>query len=364
MMASRRAGLRGGPTIGFFLYLSCIILRAMDNHHDPLKSIADLARIAGVSVSTVSRALTGKGALNKGTRERIQALADRHGFRLNVAAQNLRLGRTGAIAVLLPLGHERGQQLSDPFFLAMLGYLADALTDRGYDLLLSRVLPEGDDWLDSFLRAGRVDGAIIIGQSDQSAVLDRTAAHYPPLVVWGEGSPANVHVTVGADNALGGALAARHLVDRGRRRLAFFGPVAVPEFSARHRGFLAALPDDLRGAVALVPSPITPEDSRRAAAAWFAAGNRPDGIFAASDVVAMSIVSAAIDSGIRVPEQMSVIGFDDIPMARLVHPPLTTVRQDIKGGAQALVDLLFRRLNGELAGSVAIAPELVVRESS
>ncbi|QGP79340.1 LacI family DNA-binding transcriptional regulator [Sphingobium sp. CAP-1] len=336
----------------------------MEKQADPLKSIADLARIAGVSVSTVSRALTGKGALNKGTRERIQKIADQHGFRLNVAAQNLRLGRSGAIAVLLPLGHERGQQLSDPFFMAMLGYLADALTDRGYDLLLSRVLPQGDDWLDAFLRAGRADGVIIIGQSDQSAVLDRTAGHYAPLVVWGEGSPDNVHVTVGSHNELGGAQAARHLVARGRRKLAFFGPVAVPEFAARYRGFVAGLPDDLRDRVELVPSPITPQDSRRTAAAWFAAGNRPDGIFAASDVVAMSVMSAAVDNGIGVPRDLSVVGFDDIPMAGLVHPALTTVRQDIEGGARALVDLLFRRLHGEETASVEIAPELIVRESS
>lgn len=335
-----------------------------DTKPEQVKSIADLARIGGVSVSTVSRALTGKGALNKGTRERIQALADRHGFKLNVAAQNLRLGRTGAIAVLLPLGHERGQHLSDPFFMAMLGFLADALTDRGYDLLLSRVLPQGDDWLDTFIRTGRTDGVIIIGQSNQSAVLDRTAAHYAPMVIWGEQSSRNAHVTVGTDNQAGGALAAQHLVARGRRRLAFFGNVAVPEFAARYQGFVAALPSDLRDTVELVHTHITPEASLEVATAWFAAGNRPDGLFAASDVVAMSLLSAATDHGLSVPGDLSIIGFDDIPMARLASPPLTTVAQDIEGGARQLVDLLFRRLAGEDAGSISIAPRLVIRESS
>lgn len=336
----------------------------MDDRHDPLKSIADLARIAGVSVSTVSRALTGKGALNKGTRERIQALADRHGFRLNVAAQNLRLGRTGAIAVLLPMGPERGRQLSDPFFVTMLGCLADALTDRGYDLLLSRVLPQGDDWLDAFIRAGRADGIIIVGQSTQSAVLDRAASHYRPMVVWGAGSPDNVHVTVGTDNRAGGILAGRHLSERGCRRLAFFGAVNVPEFAARHRGFLNGLPDDLREAADLVPTAMTPDESYRAATAYFAAGHRPDGIFAASDVVAMSIITAATEQGIVVPQEMAIVGFDDILLARFAHPPLTTVRQDIEAGARNLVDLLFRRLEGEDARSIQITPDLIVRESS
>lgn len=335
-----------------------------DQGSGPLKSIADLARLAGVSVSTVSRALTGKGALNKGTRARIQALADHHGFRMNVAAQNLRLGRTGAIAVLMPLGHARGQQLSDPFFLTMLGYLADALTDRGYDLLLSRVLPDRDDWLDTFIRTGRTDGVIVIGQSDQSAALARAAASYRPLVVWGEQVRGDGPVTVGTDNEAGGRLAAQHLVDRGRRTLAFFGDVGVPEFAARHVGFLAGLPTELRDAVSLVPSPVTPEASEATARDWFAAGNRPDGIFAASDVVAMSLIAAAQQQGLQVPQDISIVGFDDIPLARLTRPALSTIRQDIEMGAHHLVDLLVRRIGGEDAGSVQIAPELLVREST
>ncbi|BBD01529.1 LacI family DNA-binding transcriptional regulator [Sphingobium sp. YG1] len=335
-----------------------------DQGSGPLKSIADLARLAGVSVSTVSRALTGKGALNKGTRARIQALADHHGFRMNVAAQNLRLGRTGAIAVLMPLGHARGQQLSDPFFLTMLGYLADALTDRGYDLLLSRVLPDRDDWLDTFIRTGRTDGVIVIGQSDQGAALARAAASYRPLVVWGEQVRGDGPVTVGTDNEAGGRLAAQHLVDRGRRTLAFFGDVGVPEFAARHVGFLAGLPPELRDDVVLVTSPVTPEASEAIARDWFAAGNRPDGIFAASDVVAMSLIAAAQQQGLQVPQDISIVGFDDIPLARLTRPALSTIRQDIEMGAHHLVDLLVRRIGGEDAGSVQIAPELLVRESS
>ncbi|WP_313804391.1 substrate-binding domain-containing protein [Sphingobium sp.] len=336
----------------------------MADDEGPVRSITDLARIAGVSVSTVSRALTAKGALNKETRRRIQELAAKHGFQLNVAAQNLRLGRTGAIAVLLPLGHERGQHLSDPFFMAMLGFLADELTERGYDLLLSRVLPDGDDWLDNFIRTGRVDGVIIIGQSDQSAVLDRTAERYGPLVIWGAHAAHYRYLTVGTDNQAGGALAARHLLEKGRDRLAFFGNVAVPEFAARYEGFLSALPADMRGKVDLVHAHVTPEASHRVAADYFVAGHRPDGIFAASDVTAMSVIAAAAEQDIRVPDQLSVVGFDDVPLAQLANPPLTTVRQDIRQGAHLLVDLLCRRLAEEDTASVQIAPELVVRESS
>ncbi|WP_408587589.1 LacI family DNA-binding transcriptional regulator [Novosphingobium sp.] len=330
-----------------------------------VRSIADLARIAGVSVSTVSRALTGKGTLNDKTRERVRALAEEHDFRLNVAAQNLRLGRTGAIGVLLPLGHERGQQLSEPFFSAMLGHLADELAERGYDLLLSRVLPGRDCWLDDFVRSGRTDGVIVIGQSDQSAVLDEVAGHYRNMVVWGAHDPAQAYVTVGSDNVAGGALAARHLLGRGRRKLAFFGHHPAPEFVAREQGFLAALPEDLRDAVQSVPAHLTPEESYAAASAYFEAGNRPDGVFAASDIIAMSVLAAAAEHGVSVPADLSVIGFDDILLARIATPPLTTVRQDIAEGARLLVDLLQRRMAGEEdVASVQLEPALIERESS
>lgn len=329
-----------------------------------VRSISDLARLAGVSVSTVSRALTGKGTLNQSTRERIRGLAAEHGFRFNVAAQNLRLGRTGAVGVLLPLGHASGQALSDPFLSAMLGHLAEGLTERGYDLLLSRVLPRGDGWLDDFVQSGRTDGIVMIGQSDQSAALNRTARGYRPMVVWGAYAPDNTYTTVGSDNFAGGVLAAQHLIARGCRNLAWFGPADAPEFAARRAGFLSALPEALRSTTKSVPIAITPADARKSAGAWFAAGNRPDGIFVASDVGALSVVAAAEHCGIAVPHDMKVIGFDDIPLAQLARPALTTIRQDIEGGARMLVDLLMRRMAGGETQSVQFAPQLVVRETA
>jgi DNA-binding LacI/PurR family transcriptional regulator len=329
-----------------------------------VRSISDLARIAGVSVSTVSRALTGKGTLNQSTRERIRAIATEHGFRLNVAAQNLRLGRTGSIGVLLAMGYEQSQALTDPFFSTMFGYLADALTERGYDLLLSRIAPRGETWLDDFVRSGRTDGIIMLGQSNQGPVLNRTAEHYRPMVVWGAYAPENLYTTVGSDNFAGGVIAARHLLQRGCRRLAWFGHAEAPEFVARQAGFLSALPPDIRAQCAIVPMHITPEGSRASAQAFFAAGNRPDGVFAASDVGAISVMSAAGEVGITVPRDMAVVGFDDIVLAQVSHPTLTTVRQDIEGGARMLVDLLLRRMAGGETQSIQFAPQLVVRGSS
>jgi DNA-binding LacI/PurR family transcriptional regulator len=329
-----------------------------------ITSIADIARIAGVSVSTVSRALTGKGTLNPDTRERVRKIAQAHGFRLNVAAQNLRLGRTGAIAVMLPLGHEKGQHLSDPFFMAVLGFLADNISERGYELILSRVIPGDTDWLRSVTQSGRVDGVIVIGQSDQSAILDAVAAEYAPLLVWGAWNPGQTHLTVGTDNVAGGRLAAKHFLAKGRKRLAFFGNPNVPEFGARYKGFLSALPPDVRAAHVLAPVHITADASYLAAGDFLAANPCPDGVFAASDIVAMSVIRAAVEHGLIVPDDVAVIGFDDIPPAAHSIPPLTTIRQDLERGAGLLCDLLFRRMAGEACEPVQLPPELVVRGSA
>jgi len=127
------------------------------------QNIQELARIAGVSTATVSRALAGTGNLSAQTRERIRNLAGELGFRPSSTARNLRTGRTGAIGVVVPLGHECTQHISDPFFMTLLSHIADNLVERGYDLLLSRVVPSDPAWLDNIVDSGRVDGIIVVG---------------------------------------------------------------------------------------------------------------------------------------------------------------------------------------------------------
>ena len=146
---------------------------AMPPHRPP--NMSELAKIARVSVSTVSRALAGSEAINIDTRTRIAALATEHGFEANRLARNLRMQRTEAIGVIIPLGHQADQPLTDPFFLTMIGHLADALSDRSYDMLLKRIIPGDERWLDRIMMAGVIDGAIIIGQSNQEATIDRVA---------------------------------------------------------------------------------------------------------------------------------------------------------------------------------------------
>ncbi|RYY07119.1 MAG: LacI family transcriptional regulator, partial [Alphaproteobacteria bacterium] len=167
--------------------------REQDGTVQKVRNIADLARLAGVSPGTVSRALAGKALVNAETRARIQALATEHSFRPNQMARRLRTQRTGVIGVVVPLGHERRQHLSDPFFMSLLGHLADSLTENGYDLMLSRIIPDADDWLERIVGSGMLDGVLLIGQSDQWETIERVAAEYRPMVVWGSQMPGQIH---------------------------------------------------------------------------------------------------------------------------------------------------------------------------
>ena len=333
---------------------------------DRVRNITDLARLAGVSPGTVSRALANSELISKKTRERVQALALEHDFRPNVMARNLRIKRSGAIGVLIPLGHETAQHISDPFFMSLLGHLADALTERGHDLLLSRVIPTNPHWLIDVVDSGRVDGVILIGQSDQSAIIDKVAERYLPLVAWGANLPDQVHCSVGTDNRKGGEMAARHLIERGARKFAFLGDPVAPEIALRLEGTRTALAAaGLGNALEVLPAHLTAETAHPAVSHWLnTVDGIPDGIIAASDVIALSTLRALAEHRHAVPDSVRVIGYDDLPLANQTMPPLTTVRQDLVAGAAHLVDLLFRRIGGEKTDSVVLEPKLIVRGSS
>ncbi|MBO9711730.1 LacI family DNA-binding transcriptional regulator [Sphingomonas sp.] len=331
-----------------------------------IRTIYDLAALAGVSAATVSRALAGKEVVSSETAERIRKLAEEHDFQPSSLARNLRIRRRGAIGVVIPLGHERGQHISDPFFMTMIGCLADELTERGFDLMLSRVIPDRPDWLQKMIEADRVDGFLIIGQSDQSQVLDAAARNYLPMVAWGGFVQGQTHCSVGTDNFLGGRLAVQHLIERGCRSIAFFGNVQAIELALRLEGARAAVREASdRVKLLEISTHLEAELSGAEIAAFLdTCAELPDGIFAASDLIAVAAIQVLAGRGRTVPGDVRVVGFDDLPIARLSAPPLTTIRQDIAGGAAHMVEALLKRIEGKQTGSVVLNPELVVRAST
>lgn len=335
------------------------------NGRPVVRTLSDLARIAGVSAGTVSRALAGNSLVNVETRERIVSLAREHGFRPNQMASSLRRQKTDVIGIAIPLGHDQRQQVSDAFFMTLLGHLADALTERGYDLMLRRVIPERDeDWLDRFIGSGMIDGVLVIGQSDQFDRIEDVADGYLPMVVWGNHAEGQRHCVVGTDNRLGGRLAVERLIAGGARHIYFLGDISAVEFAARYAGATDAA---RRLGVEITPltSHLSSDRLEAEVAANLDRAFAPgDAIFAATDSLAMASLARLKVNGVAVPEQVLVIGFDDLPMASQTAPPLTTVRQDIRAGAFAMVDLLMRRLAGEVTESIVMPPRLVARKTA
>ena len=329
--------------------------------------MADLAKLAGVSASTVSRALSGSPLISAETRERIQTLARQFNYTVNTMATDLRSGVKRTIAVVVPFEQASRQSFADPFLHGMIGSLADALTERGYEMLLSRIDADRLDAAAAMIEGGRAAGLILIGQWRHHDQLNAMAERGLPLVVWGARLPHQHYCTVGGDNVRGGRMVAEHLLALGRRRMIFLGDVGLPEVAQRYRGFTAvlrehgvALPAQQRAGV-----PFLAESGRQAVLELIDAQPDVDAVFASSDLLAMAAIGALRERGRRVPEDVAVVGYDDVELAAHFNPPLSTVRQPIHEGGTALVETLLALLGGTAAPTVSLLEtRLIVRESS
>lgn len=330
--------------------------------------MAEVARRAGVSLSTVSRALAGSPLISEDTRNLVRSVAARLDYRVDAAGSSLRTGLTRTAGVVIPLTHAETQHLSDPFFLEILGAIADELSARSYNMLLAKVTLDPTDWITGSIRSRRADGVIVIGQSLHHAALNALSDADVPLVVWGARIPDQRYAVVGSDNEQGGYSATHHLLEQGCRAIVFLGDSAVPEVAARLGGYARALREaglpqeahfELRARFG-----GDRDTAHRAVSSLLDADVAFDGVVACSDLFAMSAVQALVERGRRVPADCAVVGYDDIPFAALTTPPLTTVRQNCRGGAKQLVDNLMRAINRERPSSAVLPTELIVRMSS
>ncbi len=328
--------------------------------------MADIARLAGVSVSTVSRALSGSELINAETRKRIAELARSLDYSINLGAQNLRLQKNQTVAVVVPYDRLSRQHISDPFFLAIVGSIADALTDRGYDMLLSRVDAEHLDTAAQLYNSGKAIGVVVIGQWRHHEQLQEMAARKVPLVVWGGQLPQQQYCTVGGDNVGGGLQATRHLLQHHRRRILFLGDAQLPEVLLRRQGYLQALAEAGIAAEPRLELPVPFEiiSARAALDRLCASRVKFDGVVACSDLLALQAVQAVRAAGRQVPRDVAVVGYDDMPLATWSDPPLTTVHQPVALAGAEIVEALLALLRGERPSSRILPVHLVVRESA
>lgn len=329
--------------------------------------MVDIARMAGVSTATVSRALAGSPLIQQETRERIADLARSLNYRVNASAASLRRQDVSTVGVILLHSMSRPMQAAaDPFVMSLVACLADALAARDQDMLFARFGQDRLDQLPALVETGRVAGLIVMGQWSAHEQLNAMARRGVPMAVWGAAVPGTLYPVVGSDNERGGYLATHHLIAQGCRRVAFLGDLEHPEAAMRHQGYLRAMHE---AACDVVPAWQRPfdfaaPDVHAVVADWAQAGVVPDGVVAASDLAAMGVVRALASLGLRVPDDVRLVGYDDIALAEHFHPALTTVRQSVAVAATELVHMLADQLEGVSRAPVVLPAELVIRESS
>lgn len=329
-------------------------------------TIADIAKLANFSKATVSRALRDSPLINEKTRKKIQQIAKDHNFKINASARNLRLQTTNTIAVIILFDPNSGQAISDPFILEMLGTIADELDRQGYDMLLTTTKHSATNWGGYYIESRRADGLIVIGQGDHDQRVESLVSENLPVVVWGADPKDNSHCIIGSDNKKGAYLAVNHLIEQGSRKIVFLGDVDYPEVAIRWAGYQQALAQ--AGITAdeqlSVKTDFTSQDGYQQMQNILGQHPDIDGLFAASDVIALGALKYLTEQSIAVPKQIAVVGFDNIAMTELSSPSLSTVSQSTVNGGKLLVKKLLAQLNNHRVESEVLDVDLVIRESS
>lgn len=324
-------------------------------------TIKDVARVANVSVATVSRVLNGHDNVTEPVRKVVLEVAKDLRYSPHAAARSLSSRRTNTVGVVLP-------DLHGEFFSELVRGIDQVARERGQYLLVSSYHGHPEEQ-GAALRAmrGRVDGLLVMSPYvDDSGFLTENLATSLPVVLMNTHLPNAGFASISIDNYGGAMEMVRHLVECGHRRIAFIaGPDDNFDARERLRGYRDALAALLPKAREWVLQGDFGEASGHAAGGAIAAStDRPDAVFAANDMMALGCLFAFNQAGINVPDEIALVGFDDIPLARYVHPPLTTMRVNIAElGGRAMSALLDA--GGEAAKEDnSFVPKLIVRASS
>ena len=329
----------------------------------------DIAYRAGVSQSTVSRALRNSPLVNEETRLKVQAIAKELNYKVDKNASSLRTQRSGTIALLLFEDPTNDDSLINPFFMSMLGSITRACGNKGYDLLVS-FQQMSHDWHADFEDTRKADGIILLGYGDYTDYeekLIQLIEQETHFVRWGAEVKDLAVVSVGCDNFQGGYQLTEHVIKNNRKNFAFLGGVTSgsPEFLDRYSGHCKAQTDNnlVVNENLQFDAISTEESGHNAALQLINQGGKFDAIMAASDLIAVGAMRALQENGINVPEQVAVFGFDDIPVASFTFPSLTTARQDTMLAGELLVEKLLALINGEEAKTELMSTKLIVRQS-
>lgn len=341
-------------------------------------TMQDVAVATGVSRSTVSRILSNaplQVPVSQETRERVLAAARELDYRPNPLARALRGAPTMLLGAIV-------RDITDPFFAGAIEAISSAARARGYNIVLGLAHARATEAqeLAAVLEARQVDGILVLGDmGDQPRLLADLAESDVPVVAMWQGTTLDLIPGVQVDNGLGIRTAMDHLLGLGHRRIAFIGGRLLGDIRERQAAYIEAAPAILGQIPAgyVQHAPNTPEGGEAALGALLRISPRPTAIVVSTDTLAIGVLRAALLRGIRVPQELSVIGFDDIAMASVTVPSLTTVRMPIAQMAAEAIDLLVGSASGH-GGGVAdgasptkeraivrvFPPSLVVRGST
>lgn len=327
--------------------------------------LEDLALLANVSVATVSRALNDHPAVNSDTKQRIWKLAREHNYSFRPSMPALITGAQATIALVIPTPQGRHGRISDPFFQELIGGVAEAARASGCDILISHLAPGNFDDLKGIMTTNRSNGVIFLGQSFLHERFNRLAESESRFVVWGGELSGQNYCSVGTDSFRGGEKATAHLIRLGRRRIAFFGDTEAPEALQRYNGYIAA-----HQAAGLEADPkltlhvnFEIESAEAGVQKLMANGVEFDGIFGASDLIALGAIRRLMRAGRRVPEDVSVVGYDNVYMSAYSSPALTTISQDMAKAGVLMVSKLLEASAGGKLESERLPTDLIVRDS-
>jgi len=352
-------------SISFFFHLYC--LKRLGKNSMPA-TLRDIAKKVGLSVTTVSRAVNDYSDVNPETKERIRRAAREMDYHPHVIAQKLQKQKTDTIGFIIPT---TGPRFSDPFFLELLTGIGNEAARQEFDLLVSTRAP-GDQEMEAYRRivnGKRVDGIVLTrtrhGDQRISCLMDSDF----PFVAFGRCDLPYDFPYVDVDGREGMSLVTQHLVDLGHRRLAYItAPLELMFATYRLEGHKEALAtnDIPIDADLILAGDLTERAGYEAAKQLLGRRELPTAIVACNDLMALGAMSAALERGMVIGEDISITGFDDIPLAAHSHPPLTTVQQPIYEIGIMICCMLVQIIKGEepVERHVVLEPRLVVRRSS
>jgi LacI family transcriptional regulator len=328
-------------------------------------TIREIAELAGVSIATVSRVVNGREDVSPETRELVQRIVRERGYTANRSARGLSGGRTGLIGATVPMVHY-------PYFSQLVGGAAEALYEQDMRLVLCPTLHEHEREVSLLERLmhGTTDGAVIILPEESSDELEALLNHGYRFVVIDPMMPLNERIpAVSAAHAAGADQAMKHLLSLGHTRIAAItGPRGMKATEDRRRGYYAAL-----ATAGLIPDPQLEVEGNFEVSSGVSAAEQlldlpeqPTAIFSFNDNMAIGAMQTARARGVRVPEDLSIVGFDDLEEAAIVTPALTTIRQPLAEMGRIAVSLLMRLLDNQRleALHVELGTRLVMREST